>query len=33
MPAEAFITTTERTVLEYLIQPFLLVIERSFREH
>ncbi len=33
MPAEAFIATTERTVLEYLIQPFLLVIERSFREH
>ena len=32
MPAEAFIATTERTVLEYLIQPFLLVVEHSFRE-
>jgi HlyD family secretion protein len=33
MPAEAFIATTERTLLEYLIQPFLLAIEHSFREH
>jgi HlyD family type I secretion membrane fusion protein len=33
MPAEAFIATAERTVLEYLIEPFLLVVEHSFREH
>ncbi len=32
MPAEAFIATAERTVLEYLLQPFLLVVEHSFRE-
>ena len=32
MPAEAFIATTERTVLAYLIQPFLVMVERSFRE-
>lgn len=33
MPAEAFIATAERTVLDYLIEPFLLVVEHSFREH
>lgn len=32
MPAEAFITTKERTVLDYVIQPYLLVIEHSLRE-
>jgi HlyD family secretion protein len=32
MPAEAFIATAERTVLEYLLQPFLLAVEHSFRE-
>ena len=33
MPAEAFISTVDRTVLEYLLQPFLFTVERSFREH
>jgi HlyD family secretion protein len=29
MPAEAFIATGERTVLEYLVQPFLLVVSTA----
>jgi len=33
MPAEAFISTVDRTVLEYLLQPFLFTVEHSFREH
>lgn len=33
MPAEAFISTVERTVLEYLLQPFIFTVEHSFREH
>jgi type I secretion membrane fusion protein, HlyD family len=33
MPAEAFISTTPRTLLEYLVQPLSIVLERSFREH
>jgi HlyD family type I secretion membrane fusion protein len=33
MPAEVFIATVERTFLEYLVQPILQTIERSFREH
>lgn len=33
MPAEAFISTKPRTLLEYLVQPLSMVIERSFREH
>ena len=33
MPAEAFISTTPRTLLEYLVQPLSMVIARSFREH
>jgi len=32
LPAEVFITTSERTLLNYLLQPFLQVVERSFRE-
>ncbi|MBK8176038.1 MAG: HlyD family type I secretion periplasmic adaptor subunit [Rhodospirillales bacterium] len=32
MPAEAFITTKDRTLLDYIIQPYMLVIEHSFRE-
>jgi HlyD family type I secretion membrane fusion protein len=32
MPAEAFISTVERTVLEYLVQPFLYTVEHVFRE-
>ncbi len=32
MPAEVYITTRERTFLEYLIQPFLQTLERAFRE-
>jgi HlyD family type I secretion membrane fusion protein len=32
MPAEVFIATAERTVLEYLITPFTQMLERSFRE-
>lgn len=32
MPAEVFIGTQERTMLEFLIQPFLLTLERAFRE-
>ncbi|TVS00487.1 MAG: HlyD family type I secretion periplasmic adaptor subunit [Rhodospirillales bacterium] len=32
MPAEVFIRTAERTLLEYLMQPFLQVMERTFRE-
>lgn len=33
LPAEAFISTQPRTLLEYLVQPLALVFERSFREH
>ena len=33
MPAEAFISTVDRTVLEYLLQPFAFTVEHSFREH
>ena len=32
MPAEVFIETEQRTVLEYLVQPFLQTLERAFRE-
>ncbi|MFQ5972513.1 MAG: HlyD family type I secretion periplasmic adaptor subunit, partial [Alphaproteobacteria bacterium] len=32
MPAEVFIATQERTLLEYLLQPFLETLERAFRE-
>lgn len=32
MPAEVFIATEERTLLEYLLQPFLQSLGRSFRE-
>jgi HlyD family type I secretion membrane fusion protein len=32
MPAEVFIGTQERTVLEFLLQPFLITLERAFRE-
>lgn len=32
MPAEVFIATVERTVLEYLITPFTQMLDRSFRE-
>lgn len=32
MPAEAFISTAERTVLEYLVQPFFYTVEHVFRE-
>ena len=32
MPAEVYIATRERTVLEYLLQPFLQTLERAFRE-
>lgn len=32
MPAEVYITTQARTVLEYLLQPFLQTLERAFRE-
>ena len=32
MPAEVFIVTGRRTVLEYLVQPFLQTLERAFRE-
>jgi HlyD family type I secretion membrane fusion protein len=33
MPAEVFISTADRTVLEYLLQPLLFMVERGFREH
>lgn len=33
LPAEAFITTKDRTLLEYLIQPAQNVLEHTFREH
>jgi HlyD family type I secretion membrane fusion protein len=33
MPAEVYIETQERTVLTYLLQPFLQSVERSFREN
>lgn len=32
MPAETFIATLDRTLLEYLIQPFMFTVEHSFRE-
>ena len=32
MPAEVFIATTERTVLEYLLQPITQAFARTFRE-
>lgn len=32
MPAEVFISTGERTLLNYLLQPFLQTLERTFRE-
>lgn len=32
MPAEVFIQTTERTLLRYLLKPFLQVVEHSLRE-
>jgi multidrug efflux pump subunit AcrA (membrane-fusion protein) len=32
MPAEVYIRTVERTLLEYLAQPVLQVAERTFRE-
>lgn len=33
LPAESFITTKDRTLLEYLLQPALNVLEHTFREH
>jgi hypothetical protein len=33
MPAEVFIETSDRTMLEYLMQPFLQSVERAFREN
>lgn len=33
MPAEAYIATIERTFLEYLLQPYMFLIERGLREH
>jgi epimerase transport system membrane fusion protein len=33
MPVEAFIETGERTFAEYLLQPVLLHVDRTFREH
>jgi HlyD family type I secretion membrane fusion protein len=33
MPAEVFIATGDRTVLDYLVQPLKLAIERSMKEH
>jgi HlyD family type I secretion membrane fusion protein len=32
MPAQVYITTVERTVLEYLITPFTQMLDRAFRE-
>jgi hypothetical protein len=32
MPAEVFIATTERTVLEYFLQPITQTFARTFRE-
>lgn len=32
MPADVFIATGERTVLEYLLGPFFNVLNKSFRE-
>jgi hypothetical protein len=32
MPAEVMIMTGERTALQYIVQPFLDSIRRSFRE-
>ena len=32
LPAEVYITTTERSMLDYLLQPLLQSLERSFRE-
>ena len=33
LPAESYIATGDRTMLEYLSQPFLQSLERAFREH
>jgi HlyD family secretion protein len=33
MPAEVFIATSERTVLDYLTRPLLLALDRSMKEH
>jgi HlyD family type I secretion membrane fusion protein len=33
LPAEVFITTIDRTLLEYLLQPLEMAFERSLREH
>lgn len=33
LPAEVFIQTAERTVLDYLMQPILVTLEHTFREH
>lgn len=33
LPAESYIATADRTVLEYLIQPFTQALERAFREN
>lgn len=33
LPAEVFIRTAERTVLAYLMQPILMTLEHTFREH
>lgn len=32
LPAEVFIQTSERTLLDYLLQPMLMAMERTFRE-
>ena len=32
LPAEAFIQTSERTLLDYLLQPMLMAMEHTFRE-
>lgn len=32
MPADVFIATTERTLLEYLVQPAIQTVQRAFRE-
>lgn len=33
MPAECYIITTERTILFYLLEPFLKVMDKALREH
>lgn len=32
LPAEAYLSTGERTLLQYLLQPFMMVVERAMRE-